>query len=93
MGFYPPDVNRGWDPGLSSTTPSNPDNHGTSGADCSHCPEDWEDIVAAQWQGPYIKNWPQLTPWGGKYDYNYWAEDVDKVWVYSRGRSLYRYSR
>ncbi len=78
MGFYPPDVNRGWDPGFSSSEPTNPDGQGSAGTDCSHCPEDWEDIIADQWKGPYIKQWPNLTPWGGKYDYNYWGEDVDR---------------
>lgn len=79
MGFYPPDVNRGWDPGLTTTSPTNPDGQGgSSGANCDHCPEDWGDIVTAQWKGPYIKSWPQVTQWGGKYDYNYWGTDVTR---------------
>lgn len=24
------------------------------------------------WNGPYIDKWPDKTPWGGSYDYEYW---------------------
>ena len=79
MGFYPPDVNRGWDPGLVKAVPWSPDAPGTgsfstSGANCIDCPSDWQDIILQKWNGPYLGNWPQHTPWGGKYDYNYWTE-------------------
>jgi prepilin-type N-terminal cleavage/methylation domain-containing protein len=78
MGFYPPDVNRGWDPGLVKPEPWSPDapfegGFSTSGANCSDCPSNWQDIVAQNWQGPYLGTWPQFTPWKGKYDYNYWT--------------------
>ncbi len=86
MGFYPPDVNRGWDPGFEESLPWNPD-EGTAeppsgsyvnpGTNCNHCPSDWEDIVAAQWNGPYM-TWPQFTPWDGKYDYNYWGSGANR---------------
>jgi general secretion pathway protein G len=77
MGFYPPDVNRGWDPGFEQATPWNsevgqpgvPD----VGTDCSHCPSDWENIVSEKWAGPYMV-WPKETQWNGRYDYNYWPE-------------------
>ncbi len=77
MGFYPPDVNRGWDPGLAQKMPWSPDapaegSFSTSGENCSHCPPDWQNIVAQNWRGPYLPTWPQFTPWKGKYDYNYW---------------------
>lgn len=88
MGFYPPDVNRGWDPGLSAPpagtppgTPWSPDaptsgGFSISGATCPYCPADWENIVIQNWHGPYLAQWPQFTPWGGKYDYNYWSVDT-----------------
>jgi len=87
MGFYPPDVNRGCDPGLSKSTPWNPDTLPPDTAfpclahpacDPPHCPEGWETIVADNWHGPYLSSWPQFTPWGGKYDYNYWDTDQNR---------------
>lgn len=82
MGFYPPDVNRGWDPGFVRSMPWNPDKEAgepppggfaTSGVNCAHCPENWQNIIAEEWNGPYAVAWPRSTPWGGKYDYNYWG--------------------
>lgn len=87
MGFYPPDVNRGWDPGFSTPLPSNPDidagetpggGFNVPGTDCSHCPANWQDLVAILWNGPYFNEWPRYTPWDGKYDYNYWGSDTDR---------------
>lgn len=87
MGFYPPDVNRGWDPGFSSPLPSNPDvgtsdpptgPYAAAGTNCSHCPSDWQDIIATNWRGPYLPAWPRYTPWQGKYDYNYWASAANR---------------
>ena len=26
----------------------------------------------SNWNGPYIDKWPDKTPWGGSYDYEYW---------------------
>ena len=82
IGFYPPDVNRGWDPGLAKPLPYNPD----TGADCAvnpgdcpscpNCPSDWITRVQNNWQGPYIVNWLRNTPWNGKYDYNNWSSGV-----------------
>ena len=87
IGFYPPDTNRGWDPGFAralpynldpedegdcATTPSCP---GLSQQPLPNWPPDWETLktrVQNNWQGPYIINWPRNTPWNGKYDYNYW---------------------
>lgn len=82
MGFYPPDVNRGWDPGFERKDPWNPDveagtHSGTPGIDCDHCPANWQDILDARWSGPYVP-WPAETPWGGKYDYNYWESDINR---------------
>jgi len=76
MGFYPPDVNRGWDPGFEQPVPWNPDvgqpGVPVVGIVCTHCPADWEDVVSEHWAGPYL-NWPRETPWGGRFDYNYWS--------------------
>lgn len=75
--FYPPDVGRGWDPGLAKPLPYNPD----TGEDCAvnpgqcpscpNCPSDWKTRVQDNWQG-YLSTWPRNTPWNGKYDYNNW---------------------
>ncbi|MFA5991076.1 MAG: prepilin-type N-terminal cleavage/methylation domain-containing protein [Candidatus Doudnabacteria bacterium] len=77
MGFYPPDVNRGWDPGLFKRLPYNKDlgndcdTNSTDCPICTTCPADWINQVRTKWKGPYIQ-WPNLAPWGGKYDYNNW---------------------
>lgn len=87
MGFYPPDVNRGWDPGFVQSLPWNPDEaagsppsapYNVPGTDCSHCPADWQDIIAAKWKGPYFPEWPRFSPWLGKYDYNYWPSGATR---------------
>lgn len=81
IGFYPPDVDRGWDPGFAKALPHNPD----TGEDCAvnpgqcpscpNCPSDWKTRVQNNWQG-YLSAWPQRTPWGGRYDYNYWSVET-----------------
>ena len=82
MGFYPPDVNRGWDPGFVRSMPWNPDTgtpnppagaYTAPGTNCSHCPVNWIALVTARWTGPYLAEWPRFTPWMGKFDYNYWG--------------------
>jgi general secretion pathway protein G len=77
MGFYPPDVNRGWDPGFERPLPWNPDGLTDSGVVTSTVPSNWQSIVAAKWAGPYM-TWPKSTPWGGRYDYNYWPTDTTR---------------
>lgn len=86
MGFFPPDVDRGWDPGFERPEPWNydieqgnsvPNWASSADPDCSHCPDDWEEIVSERWNGPYT-TWPVRTPWGGLYDYNYWEVDEDR---------------
>jgi prepilin-type N-terminal cleavage/methylation domain-containing protein len=73
MGFYPPDANRGWDPGFTKPLPYNYDTGITDTSfPCPNCPTDWVNIVQAKWNGPYIGFWPKLTPWNGKYDFNVW---------------------
>lgn len=72
MGFYPPDVGRGWDPGFLKPLPWNPDTGATTIPSCGHCPPNWDQAVLNRWGGPYLASWPRFTPWNGKYDYNYW---------------------
>ena len=79
MGFYPPDVDRGWDPGISKPLPYNLDlgkNCATNAADCpvcTTCPSDWVTQVQNKWRGPYLAVWPNTAPWNGKYDFNNWS--------------------
>ena len=52
----------------------------TNAADCPACPQcpvDWITQVQNKWRGPYIGSWPS-TPWGGKYDYNYWPAGASR---------------
>jgi len=72
MGFYPPDVWRGWDPGFTEAMPYNPETGASTIPACGHCPSNWTTLVQAKWKGPYMSAWPKDTPWGGKYDYNHW---------------------
>lgn len=75
MGFFPPEVRKGWEPGLTQPFPNDPETGKVKkGVECAHCPPNWQDIIEAKWDGPYIGKWPQPTPWGGFYDYNYWDE-------------------
>jgi len=72
MGFYPPDVNRGWDPGFMQALPTNHATGATSNV-CDDCPADWLTTLAARWHGPYVSSWTITSPWGGTYDYNNWS--------------------
>lgn len=64
MGFLPPDVNRGEDPGLFKLTATNSTN--------SSLTAEQKSKLSANWNGPYIDKWPDKTPWGGKYDWQSW---------------------
>ncbi len=82
MGFWPPDVGRGWDPGFERPLPWNPDvengsHSGSPGINCYECPANWQDIVLNQWDGPYYL-WPDRTLWGGRYDYNIWPNGATR---------------
>lgn len=86
--FYPPDVVRGWDPGLVKHLPydiyDSTQDCNTNQAACvcgsylscttlpAQIPADWITQNLSKWRGPYIASWPISTPWGGTYDYNYW---------------------
>lgn len=73
IGFWPPDVNRGADPGFMEVVPYNrePGNPGV-GVVATGLPANWQNVANASWDGPYLERWPAMTPWGGKYDWNYW---------------------
>lgn len=84
LGFYPPDVGRGWDPGFAKPLPYNLDNgqdcntNPSACPSCAWCPADWITQVQTSWAGPYIAAWPSNTPWKGEYDYNYWAVETNR---------------
>lgn len=65
MGFFPPDVNRGIDPGLVTKV--------TSGLTSEQ-----QTILNQNWKGPYIDRWPDKTPWGGEYDWNLWPTNQNR---------------
>jgi general secretion pathway protein G len=74
VGFWPPDVNRGVDPGFMQA-----DRFGEPGADMSGFDPigqgymaNWHTVLTECWDGPYLDKWPRFTPWAGKYDWNYW---------------------
>lgn len=74
LGFYPPDTWRGADPGFSQPLPYYPDRDiDPPPYNDDHMPQNWQEIVSQDWGGPYLPSWPLETPWGGKYDYNYWG--------------------
>lgn len=83
MEFYPPDVNRGWDPGFTKKFPYNPDTGKTDmSVECDHCPPNWKGLINQKWNGPYIGVWPRFTAWEGKYDYNYWGAPTTRYGCY-----------
>jgi prepilin-type N-terminal cleavage/methylation domain-containing protein len=93
-GFYPPDVSRGWDPGLAKALPydvyDSTQDCNTNQAACvcgnylscttlpAAIPADWLTQSLSKWRGPYIATWPTVTPWGGAYDYNYWDTTTNR---------------
>lgn len=78
LGFYPPDTGRGWDPGFMQPLPFNPDTGASTIPACGWCPAGWDTIATQRWDGPYLASWPRLTPWGGKYDFNYWSAGASR---------------
>jgi prepilin-type N-terminal cleavage/methylation domain-containing protein len=92
--FYPPDVSRGWDPGLARALPYDTSGSGqdcnTNQANCvcgnylscvslpTAIPANWIALNQTRWRGPYIAAWPLTTPWGGTYDYNYWETATNR---------------
>ena len=78
MGFYPPDVDRGCDPGFLEKLPHTVESPSWACNTKTYIPDyhpsDWQSRLDEFWLGPYIRDWNKLTPWGGKYDYNYWPD-------------------
>jgi prepilin-type N-terminal cleavage/methylation domain-containing protein len=87
VGFWPPDVNRGVDPGFMQAN-----RVGEPGA--TMFPFDpiaqgymanWNTVLLECWDGPYLDKWPRFTPWAGKYDWNYWSVGTNRgtpaIWV------------
>ncbi len=83
IGFWPPDVDRGIDPGFTHPYPWDPStgNENPSLANPNTIPNDWEDVIDEKWDGPYIEKWPLTHPWGKTfsgppsgevYDYENW---------------------
>ena len=83
IGFWPPDVNRGIDPGFMHPYPWDPStgNENPNLANSSTVPTNWTDVVDANWDGPYLEKWPLTHPWGDTfsgppsgevYDYENW---------------------
>jgi prepilin-type N-terminal cleavage/methylation domain-containing protein len=82
IGFWPPDVNRGFDPGFMQAVPWNPEGYGGGmGLVTTGYPANWQTIVATFWQGPYFIKWPSITPWAGKYDWNHWTAPTNRYGV------------
>ena len=79
VGFWPPDVGRGCDPGFTQPVPYYPDQAvACTPTATGVIPANWQAVVQATWDGPYLERWPTMTPWGGKYDWNYWPDGADR---------------
>ena len=89
MGFYPPDVNRGWDPGFMQALPTNHATGATSNV-CDDCPADWLTTLAARWHGPYVSSWTITSPWGGNIRLQQLEFASRSIWLHCPGRRIYR---
>ena len=89
VGFWPPDVNRGIDPGFMHPYPWDPFNDTIDAnlADSDTVPSNWTEVVDEKWDGPYLEKWPITHPWGSNarsiggglppgevYDYENWPD-------------------
>ncbi len=75
IGFWPPDVNRGADPGFmqpDAACPERPSQLVGYDPVAQGFPANWNNIIQTNWDGPYLEQWPIRTPWAGLYDWNYW---------------------
>lgn len=84
MGFWPPDVNRGADPGFMKPLPWYPDpDHAPWAAPDPNTllTARQRQVIQDEWDGPYLNKWPHFTPWAGKYDYNYWPDGATRYGV------------
>lgn len=96
MGFFPQDVNRGFDPGfMYPMSPaeyySTPEGQQvlaraqaegwTGGWGTDQLTPEQKQAIARNWKGPYLERWPDRTPWGGKYDWNLWPNGTVRYGV------------
>ena len=80
MGYYPPDVWRGVDPGLIEKYGWQSGGHSA----------DWDEIDLSNWNGPYLENWKdgwKRSPFGGLYDWDNYAAGVDYMGI--KGPAVY----
>ena len=76
VGVFPPDVDRGIDPGLASKTGWKAGGHSAK----------WETLDMKGWKGPYIKAWSR-NPWGGLYDWDNYEPGYDYMGI--KGGAVY----
>ncbi len=102
VGFWPPDVNRGIDPGFTHPYPWNPFTgvEDPGFANGSTTSPGWTDVVDERWDGPYLEKWPLTHPWGSVagstnvhgevYDYENWPNGGpgDASWYHGIAVSL-----
>ena len=88
VGFFPPDVWAGIDPGFMQPLPNTTDNSlidwGNAGFDTPQAVSQAISVIDEKWDGPYLEKWKVYHPWrkyttaqddtiGGKYDYENWS--------------------
>lgn len=78
IGFFPPDVGAGDDPGFMQPDPQGTVYWSASGLD----PSEALPKIHERWDGPYLEKWKSRHPWqkyassfpgGGMYDYENWS--------------------
>ena len=69
IGIWPPDVCPQEDPGFLTW-----DAYQTRccGQNYSYLPPNYASIIQSFWDGPYLEKFPNMSPWGGSYDWEYW---------------------
>jgi prepilin-type N-terminal cleavage/methylation domain-containing protein len=74
MGFFPPDVWRGVDPGLIEKYGWQNGGHSSK----------WDSIDLSLWNGPYLENWKdgwKSNPFGGQYDWDNYEEGYSHMGI------------
>ncbi len=74
MGFYPPDVWRGVDPGLIEKYGWRDGGHSSK----------WDQLDLSNWNGPYLENWKKgwkRNPFGGLYDWDNYEEGYSHMGI------------
>jgi type II secretory pathway pseudopilin PulG len=70
VGVFPPDVNRGIDPGLAAKYGWQAGAHSAK----------WETLDLSEWAGPYLSEWKR-SPWGGLYDWDNYEPGYDYMGI------------